>query len=58
MYWKPLGNNFEITPLFSYPGVNSMSTPMVADLDGDGIPEMSLVKTRANLLIFLMTFIF
>lgn len=37
---KPLGNNFEIRQLFSYAGVNSMTTPMIADLDGDGIPEI------------------
>ncbi|MFA7599633.1 MAG: FG-GAP-like repeat-containing protein [Bacteroidales bacterium] len=45
---KPLGNNFEITPLFSYPGVNSMSTPMVADLDGDGIPEIIACKNTSE----------
>lgn len=31
---------FNMTELFSCTGVNSMSTPMVADLDGDGQPEI------------------
>lgn len=36
----PDSNAFAIRALFSCPGVNSMSTPMVADMDGDGIPEI------------------
>ncbi len=36
----PEPNAFAMTELFSYPNVNSMSTPMVADMDGDGLPEV------------------
>ena len=33
-------NAFEMVELFSCPNVNSMSTPIIADLDGDGLPEI------------------
>lgn len=36
----PAPNAFAMTERFSYPNVNSMSTPMVADMDGDGLPEV------------------
>ena len=36
----PDPNAFAMTELFSCPNVNSMSTPMVADMDGDGLPEI------------------
>ena len=36
----PDSNAFAMTELFKCPNVNSMSTPMVADMDGDGLPEI------------------
>ena len=36
----PAPNAFTMTELFKCPNVNSMSTPMVADMDGDGLPEI------------------
>lgn len=33
-------NAFTMVELFNCPNVNSMSTPMVADMDGDGLPEV------------------
>ena len=36
----PDSNAFTMTELFSCPNVNSMSTSMVADMDGDGLPEI------------------
>ena len=33
-------NAFTMVELFNCPNVNSMSTPMVADMDGDGLPEI------------------
>lgn len=36
----PDSNAFTMTELFKCPNVNSMSTPMVADMDGDGLPEI------------------
>ena len=38
--FPPDSNAFEMVELFQYPNVNSMSTPMVADMDGDGMPEI------------------
>lgn len=38
--YPPDSSAFEMQELFSCPNVNSMSTPMVADLDGDGLPEI------------------
>ena len=38
--FPPDSNAFEMVELFQYPNVNSMSTPMVADMDGDGLPEI------------------
>ncbi len=37
---SPDSNAFTMTELFKCPNVNSMSTPMVADMDGDGLPEI------------------
>lgn len=37
-------NAFGMTELFSCSNVNSMSTPMVADIDGDGYPEIIACK--------------
>ena len=36
----PDSNAFTMVELFKCPNVNSMSTPMVADMDGDGLPEI------------------
>ena len=38
--FPPDSNAFEMVELFQTPNVNSMSTPMVADMDGDGLPEI------------------
>ena len=36
----PPANAFEMREMFVCPNANTYSTPMVADLDGDGIPEI------------------
>ena len=43
-------NAFDIVELFSCGSgtVNSMSTPMVADMDGDGLPEIIACKNTSN----------
>ena len=41
-------NGFSMRQIFSASGVNSMSTPMVADMDGDGKPEIIACKNSAN----------
>ena len=41
-------NGFSMRQFFSASGVNSMSTPMVADMDGDGKPEIIACKNSAN----------
>ena len=38
--FPPDSNAFDMQLLFQCPEVNSMSTPMVADMDGDGLPEI------------------
>ena len=38
--FPPDSNAFEMVELFKCQNVNSMSTPMVADMDGDGLPEI------------------
>ncbi|MBQ6956174.1 MAG: VCBS repeat-containing protein, partial [Bacteroidales bacterium] len=46
----PDSNAFDMTELFACTGgtVNSMSTPMVADMDGDGLPEIIACKNTSN----------
>ena len=37
---RPPGDAFGMREMFSCSGVNSMSTPMLGDVDGDGVPEI------------------
>ena len=41
-------NAFEMALKYEYGGFNSMSTPMVADMNGDGTPEIIAVKWNSE----------
>ena len=49
----PMPSNFEMKELFKTDGVHSMTTPMVADLDGDGQSEIICCKWPDEAKIFL-----
>ena len=57
--FPPDSNAFEMVERYACPGVNSMTTPMVADMDGDGFPEIIACNNTSsspwyssNLLVF------
>lgn len=46
--FPPNPNAFEMILKYEYGGFNSTSTPMVADMNGDGTPEIIAVKWNPN----------